>query len=97
MKETPSQLQVPSFVMNFPFTLDTANPNNIWMQELDPEELKVNKGKAYRQFMDLYNFMAGASLTYLLPSHGNYQDQVYIANLGIYLPHITESNNIILL
>ena len=96
MKETPSQLQVPSFVMNFPFTLDTANPNNIWMQELDPEELKVNKGKAYRQFMDLYNFMAGASLTYLLPSHGNYQDQVYVANLGIYLPHITESNNIIL-
>jgi N-dimethylarginine dimethylaminohydrolase len=96
MKETPSQLQVPSFVMNFPFTLDTTNPNNVWMQELEPEDLKINKNKAYRQFMDLYNFMAGASLTYLLPSHGNYQDQVYVANLGIYLPHITNSNNIIL-
>ena len=96
MKETPSQLQVPSYVMNFPFTLDTANPNNIWMQELSPEELTINKGKAYKQFLDLYNFMAGASLTYLLPSKDNYQDLVYVANLGIYLPHIKNSNNIIL-
>jgi N-dimethylarginine dimethylaminohydrolase len=96
MKETPSQLQVPSYVMNFPFTLDTSNPNNIWMQELNPEELQINKGKAYKQFLDLYNFMSGASLTYLLPSQGNYQDQVYVANLGIYLPHIKDSNNIIL-
>ena len=43
MKETPSQLPIPAFVMNFPFTLDTANPNNIWMQEMAPEELKINK------------------------------------------------------
>ena len=38
MKETPSQLPIPAFVMNFPFTLDTANPNNIWMQEMEKEE-----------------------------------------------------------
>ena len=96
MKETPSQLQVPSYVMNFPFTLDTSNPNNIWMQELSPDELAINKGKAYKQFLDLYNFLGGASLTYLLPSAGNFQDLVYVANLGIYLPHIKDSNNIIL-
>jgi len=96
MKETPSQLQVPSYVMNFPFTLDTSNPNNVWMQELNEEDLKINRGKAYKQFLDLYNFMAGASLTYLLPSAGNFQDQVYVANLGIYLPHIKDENNIIL-
>ena len=54
MKETPSQLPIPAFVMNFPFTLDTSNPNNIWMQELEEEALKVNKGVAYRQFLDLY-------------------------------------------
>ena len=48
MKETPSQLNVASYVMNFPFTLDTSSPNNIWMQELSPEELIVNKPKAYR-------------------------------------------------
>jgi N-dimethylarginine dimethylaminohydrolase len=96
MKETPSQLNIPSFVVNFPFTLDTKNPNNIWMQELKPEELQVNRPRAYRQFMDLYNFMAGASLTYILPSYGNFQDQVYVANLGIYLPHIKNENHIIL-
>ena len=46
MKETPSQLPIPAFVMNFPFTLDTANPNNIWMQEMAPEELQINKGNS---------------------------------------------------
>lgn len=96
MKETPSQLNIPSFVVNFPFTLSTKNPNNIWMQELKPEELEINRPRAYRQFMDVYNFMAGSSLTYVLPSYGNFQDQVYVANLGIYLPHIKDSNNIIL-
>jgi N-dimethylarginine dimethylaminohydrolase len=82
--------------MNFPFTLDTSNPNNIWMKELNPEELKVNKSKAYRQFLDLYNFIAGSGLCYILPSSGNYQDQVYVANLGIQLSHIKDQNHIIL-
>ena len=96
MKETPSQLPLQSYVMNFPFSLSTADPNNIWMQELTDEELAINRPKAYKQFMDLYNFVAGGSLTYLLPSEGNFQDQVYVANLGIYLPHITDENHIVL-
>ena len=96
MKETPSQLPIPAFVMNFPFTLDTAVPNNVWMQELEEEALKVNKGNAYRQFLDLYQFVAGNGLVCNLPAKGNYQDLVYVANLGIYLPHIKDSNNIIM-
>ena len=96
MKETPSQLPIPAFVMNFPFTLDTANPNNIWMQEMEKEELKINKGNAYRQFLDLYQFVAGNSLVCNLPSTGNYQDLVYVANLGIQLPHLKDSNTIIM-
>jgi N-dimethylarginine dimethylaminohydrolase len=96
MKETPSQLPIQSFVMNFPFSLSTADPNNIWMQELTDEELAINKPKAYKQFMDLYNFVAGGALVNLLPSEGNFQDQVYVANLGIYLPHIKNENHIIL-
>ena len=96
MKETLSQLHLQSYVMNFPFTLSTSDPNNIWMQELSDEELAVNKPKAYKQFIDLYSFMASNSLTYLLPSEGNFQDQVYVANLGIYLPHITGENHIVL-
>lgn len=96
MKETPSQLPLQSYLMNFPFTLSTSDPNNIWMQELTDEELTVNKPRAYKQFLDLYNFMAGQSLIYLLPSEGNFQDQVYVANLGLQLPHI-KNDNIILL
>ena len=96
MKETPSQLPIPAFVMNFPFTLDTANPNNIWMQEMEKEELKINKGNAYRQFLDLYQFVAGNSLVCNLPATGNYQDLVYVANLGIQLPHLKDSNTIIM-
>ena len=82
--------------MNFPFSLSTADPNNIWMQELTDKELIINKPKAYKQFMDLYNFVAGGAVVNLLPSEGNFQDQVYVANLGIYLPHIKDENHIIL-
>jgi N-dimethylarginine dimethylaminohydrolase len=96
MKETPSQLHLQSYVMNFPFSLSTADPNNIWMQELSDEELQINRPKAYKQFMDLYNFMSGQSLVYLLPSEGSYQDQVYVANLGLHLPHIKDRNVILL-
>jgi len=96
MKETPSQLPIQSFVMNFPFSLSTSDPNNIWMQELTDDELAINKPKEYKQFMDLYNFVAGGALVNLLPSEGNLQDQVYVANLGIYLPHIKDENHIIL-
>jgi len=44
----------------------------------------------------LYNFMAGQSLVHLLPAEGNYQDQVYVANLGLQLPHIKDENHILL-
>jgi N-dimethylarginine dimethylaminohydrolase len=40
--------------------------------------------------------MAGGSLVHLLPSEGNFQDQVYVANLGLYLPHIKNENHILL-
>ena len=96
MKETPSQLHLQSYVMNFPFSLATTDPNNIWMQELTDEELAINRPKAYKQFMDLYNFMAGQSLVHLLPAEGNFQDQVYVANLGLQLPHIKDENHILL-
>jgi N-dimethylarginine dimethylaminohydrolase len=96
MKETPSQLPLQSYLMNFPFSLSTSDPNNIWMQEMTDEELTINKPKAYKQFLDLYNFMAGQSLVYNLPSEGNFQDLVYVANLGLQLPHIKDENHILL-
>ena len=96
MKETPSQLPFPSFVMNFPHTFSTDNPNNIWMEEMSEKELTINRPKAYKQFMDLYSFMAGQSLVHLLPAEGNFQDLIYVANLGLHLPHICKENHILL-
>ena len=96
MKETPSQLPIQSFLMNFPFTISTNDPNNIWMKEMSEKELEINRPKAYKQFMDLYNFMAGQSLVHILPSEGNFQDLVYVANLGLHLPHICDENHILL-
>jgi len=97
MLETPSQLPYPSFVMNFPFSLSTEVPNNFMTQRHTEEERILDRPKAYQQFMSLYNFAATESLIYLLPSHQNlYQDLPYIANLGIYLPHIIDRNIILL-
>jgi len=96
MKETPSQLPIQSYLMNFPFTFSTNDPNNIWMKEMSEEELTINRPKAYKQFMDLYNFMAGQSLVCLLPAEGNFQDLVYVANLGLHLPNIKDQNHILL-
>ena len=96
MKETPSQLPIQSYVMNFPHTFSTDNPNNAWMQEMSKKELSINKPKSYKQFMDLYNFIAGQSLVYLLPAEGTFQDLIYVANLGLQLSHIKDKNHILL-
>ena len=53
MKETPSQLPIQSYVMNFPHTFSTKDPNNVWMKEMSDKELAINRPKAYKQFMDL--------------------------------------------
>ena len=96
MKETPSQLPIQSYVMNFPHTFSTKDPNNVWMKEMSDKELSINRPKAYKQFMDLYNFMAGQSLVHLLPAEGDFQDLIYVANLGLQLPHIKDENVILL-
>jgi N-dimethylarginine dimethylaminohydrolase len=96
MKETPSQLPIQSYVMNFPHTFSTNYPNNIWMKEMTEKELSINKPKSYKQFMDLYNFIAGQSLVYLLPAEGTFQDLIYVANLGLQLSHIKDKNHILL-
>lgn len=93
--KTPSQIKIPAFLMNFPFTLTVEDANNVWMEELKEEDRKIDYDKAFVQWMDLYNYIASAGLVYVLPSTGEFQDQVYVANLGIYLPHISDPTVII--
>ena len=90
---TPSHLKVPSLLMNFPFTLSNDYHNNPWMKEYNAE--KIDYYLAFSQFTNVYQRMSQESLIYLLPSEGEFQDQIYVANLGCYLPHITEDTIIV--
>jgi len=90
--ETPSELKVPVFLMNFPLNMRTSSPNNAWMKDLSPKDRKVNYQDAFLQFYELYSFITQHNaLVYLLPSGGNFQDQEYVANLGIHLPHLGDT------
>ena len=83
--KTPSGLSSPVFLMNFPLTLSAAQANNILMEEI--QDRSIDYSVAFAQFMKLYQYVSRHALVYILPSEGKFQDQVYVANLGLYLPH----------
>lgn len=83
---TPSSLSTPSFLMNFPFTVDNRDPNNVLMKDSRP----YNYHLAFDQFLQLYKTVAQESLVYILPSELDLQDLPYVANLGCYLPHLVK-------
>ncbi|MFZ5955144.1 MAG: arginine deiminase-related protein [Nanoarchaeota archaeon] len=89
---TPLDLNVPSFLLNFPFSLSVKNPNNPWMKK----GTRINKETAYVQWLSLYNLLASEGLVYILPSDMRFQDQVYATNLGLTLFHMKEKPTIIL-
>lgn len=91
--KNPAELKYPTILMNFPFTLDTTYPNNY---DMEKNPRKIDFPQAYAQFLNLYHYLAKENLIYLLPSEGNFQDQVYVANLGAYLPHIKDRSVILL-
>lgn len=83
--QTPSALEIPSFLMNFPFTIDNEAQNNPIMKHAKkPYDYK----KVFNQFMGLYNTIAKESLVFLLPSEEQLQDLPFVANIGCYIPHI---------
>lgn len=71
--------------MNFPLSLSNRKPNNAWMSHGDPP---IDQWLACQQWMDLYEFIAGRALVYILPGHDDLQDLPFVANLGCYLPHM---------
>lgn len=94
-----SNTQLPCFLMSVPFFMSADVINNIIMQEildaLEPEERTINIDRALSQFQELYRFISSKALVYLLPSYPGMQDQTYVANLGIVLPHLTEPTVVI--
>jgi N-dimethylarginine dimethylaminohydrolase len=93
-----TQLDVPAYLMNIPFSYSTDEPNNLTMHTLGEQGRLVNIKRAMKQFLDLYYFMASQSVVQILPTPANcqLQDLVFISNLGIVLPHLTDSNTVII-
>jgi len=87
-----------SFVMCAPSdkTFRCDVPNNVWMLEMTEEERQINYSLAEQQFHSLYQFLSANGLVYLLPPGSvDAQDQVYVANTGVVLPHTENKKAIV--
>ncbi|MFD9890361.1 dimethylarginine dimethylaminohydrolase family protein [Amycolatopsis sp. NPDC059027] len=93
----PTQLQRPAFLLNAPFSYRTEVANNIWMEELAEAERVPDTRKAMTQFLELYGFLAGDALVYVLPTPrtDGLQDLVFTANLGIVLEHLPDKDTVV--
>jgi N-dimethylarginine dimethylaminohydrolase len=86
-RSSPTRVRRPAFLLNPPFSFCADVPNNRWMEELPADQRQPNRERAMLQFLELYRFIAGEALVYLLPTpkEVTLQDQVFTANLGIVL------------
>ena len=85
----PTELERPAFLLNAPFSYSTEVANNVWMEELPEDQRAPDPRKAMTQFLELYHFLSGEGLVYVLPTPtvDGLQDLVFTANLGIVLTH----------
>jgi N-dimethylarginine dimethylaminohydrolase len=94
----PSRLEQPAYLMNVPLSISADVANNVWMEEIDPGERRIDKRRAINQFMQLYHFMAAEALVFLVPTPraDGLQDLVYCANLGAVLDHLPRRDTVVL-
>ncbi|MGO4440554.1 dimethylarginine dimethylaminohydrolase family protein [Rhizobium sp. RAF56] len=88
-------LDCPVLLMNLPLSLSTEVPNNVWMEDLSPEDRGVRLDRAVAQFQGLYRHVTQHAIVYLLPTEFGLQDQTYVSNLGVVLPHCARDTVII--
>ena len=89
------ELSFPVLLMNLPLSLSAHIPNNAYMHDLSPSDREVRLDRALAQFRALYEHIARRAIVYLLPSTPGFQDQTYVSNLGVVLPHCQEDTVII--
>lgn len=94
----PSSLDKPAFLMNIPFSMAADVANNVWMEEIESSERKVDIPRAVNQFLQIYHFMAADAVVYLLPTPklSGLQDLVFTANIGIVLEHMQDKNVVVM-
>ena len=84
----------PSFVMCPPFNLHVFQQNNYYAKHY-AKDGEVDRAKAMNQFLGVYSFVSTWALTYLIPHDYSLQDQSFVANLGIVLPHWKDGNTVV--
>jgi arginine dihydrolase len=89
------QLTFPILLMNLPLSLSAKIPNNAYMEDMRPREREICLDRAIAQFISLYRHIAQHALVYMLPSTPGLQDQPYVSNLGVVLPHCKQDTVII--
>jgi N-dimethylarginine dimethylaminohydrolase len=90
-----TQENLPAFLMSLPLSFSAEDANNVWMREIPPEKRRVDRGKALSQLHELYAFLAARAVVYLLPSREGLQDQVFVANLAVVLPHTPDETVVV--
>lgn len=85
-----ARLAESAFLLNAPFSLDTAIANNATMEKLGATGRAVDRERAFTQWRGLYHHLAAHGVVYLLPSVAGLQDQTFVANVGAMLVHLEE-------
>ena len=83
----PARFGMPTLLLSPPLGLAATVANNAWMQDLSQPDREICRERALRQFHSLYRHLARTALIYLLPSVSGLQDQAYVSNLAVALPH----------
>lgn len=85
----------PVLLMNLPLSLSADVPNNAWMEDMRPGARDVRLDRAMAQFQHLYRHVTRQAIVYILPTQFGLQDQAYVSNLGVVLPHCDEDTVVI--
>lgn len=86
--DDPKDLNLQTFLMCVPF--ESSYNNKVKNNPLMKDNIVINYNKAFKQWISLYRYISQNGLVYLLPNKGDFQDIIYVANMGLVLHHIKE-------
>jgi N-dimethylarginine dimethylaminohydrolase len=78
-----------------PKYLSAKTANNKWMKDMPAKEREVNVDRAMAEFHEMYSLISQDCMVYLLPPKEGLQDETYISNAGVVLPHLPKKTMIL--
>lgn len=85
--DTPYDTDLPSYLMCKPYTLSVKEKINVWMKDADQQE-PVDYDLLFAQWQGVYSYLASQSDVWQLPPWGSFQDQIYVSNVAMVMPHL---------